>query len=296
MLGQKVNLQKSSLYFNATAEDDFKSGVATALSVQQVMNPGHYLGLPTIWGRSRKDTLAYLKERMRDKLLSWRNCMLNNAGKEVLIKYVITTLPTYVMNVFKLPTSWCEYINSMIARFWWGAGNGDRKIHYKRWDTMTLSKQNGGFVFRELTYFNTVLLANTVTRLVSEPDALWTGVLKGMYFPSTCFLQAAKGGRHSWAWASLLVGREVLVSEGVWTVADGRIIQAFKDRWVPSMRGCRLQARVQPAVAEQWVAAWIDTNQSVWDEDAVRADLQPDEDAQVLNMTIPLEAREDKLR
>lgn len=48
------------------------------------------------------------------------NHLLNHAGKEVLIKAVVTAIPTYVMNVFKLPTTWCSDINVMIARFWWG--------------------------------------------------------------------------------------------------------------------------------------------------------------------------------
>lgn len=78
-----------------------------------------------------------MKERIRDKLQSWRNQILNNVGKEVLIKSVITVIPAYVMCVFKLPTSWCEEINFMIVKFSWGANNGYREIHWKRWEAMT---------------------------------------------------------------------------------------------------------------------------------------------------------------
>lgn len=84
----------------------------------QVLTPSIHLGLPTIWGKSRKDVLNYLKEGIKDKMQRWRNHILNNAGKELLIKLVVTALPTYVMSVFKLPTIWCEEINSMIAKFW----------------------------------------------------------------------------------------------------------------------------------------------------------------------------------
>lgn len=115
---QKINFQKSSMFFNSVADEDFKLEVTNVFSVQQVLNPGHYLGLPTIWVRSRKDDLNYLKERIRYKMQRWRNRMLNNTGKELLIKYVLTTLPTYVKSVSNLPTTWCEEINSMIAKFW----------------------------------------------------------------------------------------------------------------------------------------------------------------------------------
>lgn len=108
------------MFFNKAADEDYKMEIAGALEVQHVANPGQYLDIPTIWGRSRREALNYLKDRISSKITSWRNKMLNNAGKDVLIKSVVTTLPTYVMSVFKLPISWCDEINSMVAKFWWG--------------------------------------------------------------------------------------------------------------------------------------------------------------------------------
>lgn len=126
---QRVNYQKSSMYFNHAADEGFKSDIVNVFNVQRVPNPGHYLGLLTIWGRIRRHALKYLKERIRDKMHNWRNQLLNNASKEGLRKAVVTALTTYVMPVFKLPTSWFNEINSMVAKFWWGATNGERKIH-----------------------------------------------------------------------------------------------------------------------------------------------------------------------
>lgn len=120
--GQKVNFSKSSIYFNSTAEDTFKREVTEVFRVQRVSDPGFYLGLPTIWGRLRKEALDYLKERIWNKIQSWRNCLFNHAGKEVLIKAIVTVIPTYVMNVFKLPTTWCANINAMITRFFFFGG------------------------------------------------------------------------------------------------------------------------------------------------------------------------------
>lgn len=114
------------------------------------------------------------------------------------------------MSVFKLPNSWCEEINSMVDKFWWGANNEELKIHSKRWDTMTLAKEEGAFRFRELTSFNTSLLANSAARLISEPNVLWVQLLKCLYFPNSEFIHAAKGSRASWGWSNLLAGRAVL--------------------------------------------------------------------------------------
>lgn len=95
-----MNHAKYCLFFNAGEDNQLKREVAGALGIQQVSNSGHYLGLPTVRGRSRKESLNYLKERIQDKMHGWQNRLLNNARKEVLIKSVITSIPTYAMNVF----------------------------------------------------------------------------------------------------------------------------------------------------------------------------------------------------
>lgn len=80
---------------------------------------------------------------------------------------------------------------------------------------MTKAKTKGGFGFRELHAFNSTLLANMAVRVLSEPNSLWVKVMKDLYFPLNDFLNAKKGGRSSWGWSSLLVGRDVLLHEGV---------------------------------------------------------------------------------
>lgn len=73
---------------------------------------------------------------------------MNQAGKEVLIKTVITTIPAYVMSIFHLPKPWCSEINSPIAFFWWGLPSKGKKTHWRRWDDLTTSKNSGGLGFR----------------------------------------------------------------------------------------------------------------------------------------------------
>ena len=44
--------------------------------------------------------------------------MLSRAGKEVLIKAVAQSIPTYTMGVFLLPVKLCDELNAMCAKFW----------------------------------------------------------------------------------------------------------------------------------------------------------------------------------
>lgn len=99
--------------------------------ITRTKEPEKYLSLPVVWGRSTKEALGYLKARVRDKINGWRTKILNQAGKDVLIKLVITAKLTFVMSTFKLPKIWCLEINTMISDFGWGQTNEGRKKHWR---------------------------------------------------------------------------------------------------------------------------------------------------------------------
>ena len=79
-----------------------------------------YLGLPTLVGRTKYHTFSYLKDRIWKKLQGWKGKMLSKAGKEILIKAVAQSIPTYTMSIFQLPLKLCDELDAMCAKFWWG--------------------------------------------------------------------------------------------------------------------------------------------------------------------------------
>ena len=52
----------------------------------------------------------------------WKEKLLSQVGKEVMIKVVVQFIPTYSMSMFKLPVGLCKDIEAMIRKFWWGQG------------------------------------------------------------------------------------------------------------------------------------------------------------------------------
>ncbi|XVE89752.1 hypothetical protein DITRI_Ditri20bG0020100 [Diplodiscus trichospermus] len=129
------------------------------------------------------------------------------------------------MACFKFPKRICQEINSACLRFWWGQKKEERKIHWKNWLKLTLSKNLGGLGFRDLEVFNDALLAKQAWRVLQEPNALWVKILKGLYFHDRDFFETRKGSRASWSWSSLLVGRDFLkdkvLLQGVFFVSSG---------------------------------------------------------------------------
>ena len=59
-----------------------------------------YLGLPMLIGKSKKETFAYIKDRLCKKLNDWKGSLLSSTGKEILIKTVTQAVPLYAIYSF----------------------------------------------------------------------------------------------------------------------------------------------------------------------------------------------------
>ncbi|CAL9002922.1 unnamed protein product, partial [Prunus brigantina] len=91
-------MEKSNCCFSSNSPPEVKTSICELLGMRAVENPGAYLGLPTVWGRSKKGALQYVKDRIGGKMHGWKNLLLSQAGKEVLIKAVTQAIPAYPMS------------------------------------------------------------------------------------------------------------------------------------------------------------------------------------------------------
>ena len=60
-------------------------------------------------------------------------------------------------------------------------------------------------------------------------------------------MEAKEGQGGSYAWRSILIGREVIQKKAKWRVGNGESIKLWGDRWLPSLSHTSLQG---PRVAE----------------------------------------------
>lgn len=62
---------------------------------------------------------------------------LSKAGKDVMIKSVFQSIPTYLMSLFLLHSSLEDEIETLINNFWWGGGGANGKgIRWMSWDKL----------------------------------------------------------------------------------------------------------------------------------------------------------------
>uniref|UniRef100_A0A803QBY9 Reverse transcriptase n=1 Tax=Cannabis sativa TaxID=3483 RepID=A0A803QBY9_CANSA len=74
--------------------------------------------------------LGYLKERVRKRIEGWETKFLSRAGKEVLIKTVAQSLPSYVMSISLLPLDITRDMHEQILVARWNSSEDD---HTKFW-------------------------------------------------------------------------------------------------------------------------------------------------------------------
>ncbi|KAL6125654.1 hypothetical protein ACLB2K_073709 [Fragaria x ananassa] len=131
--GQLISLEKSSIYFTPNTSDQMKHLMSLLLGITCIDQPGVYLGLPTFWGRSKNGALAYIKEKVANKMDGWKEKVLTQAGKEVLIKSVALDIPSFPMSCFRFPNGICDDLNAALGNFWWGTNETGNNIHWKSW-------------------------------------------------------------------------------------------------------------------------------------------------------------------
>jgi len=68
--GQVISLSKSEIYCSRNFPDDLKANIIDTLGIQVVLGTGKYLGLPSMIGRDRNATFAYIKDRVWQKINS----------------------------------------------------------------------------------------------------------------------------------------------------------------------------------------------------------------------------------
>ena len=126
--GQKVNTNKSSIFFSPNTAQETRDEIFNILGPMQNSRHTKYLGLPSLIGRSKKQVFAILKERVGQKLAGWKSKLLSMGGKEILIKAVAQAILTYTMSCFLLPQGLCDDMERMMKNFWWGQRQQETKL------------------------------------------------------------------------------------------------------------------------------------------------------------------------
>ena len=169
--GLKVNVLKSELV--PIGEVNNVHALAEILGCRIGSLPMTYLGMPL--GASHKSLSIWnpILEKFHRKLAGWKKLYLSKGGRLTLLKSTLSSLPTYYLSLFTIPSHVANKIEKIQRDFLWG----DSKIHLVGWDKVCAPKVNGGLGIRKLTTFNKALLGKWLWRFGVEETRLWRRVV-----------------------------------------------------------------------------------------------------------------------
>ncbi|XP_042944602.1 uncharacterized protein LOC122278481 [Carya illinoinensis] len=294
-LGQKLNREKTAILFSSNTSELVQEEIISEAGEIVCGDYGKYLGLPTMIGRSKYETFRSIKERVWRKIRSWKNSFLSSASREVLIKAVLQSIPTYSMNVFRFTRKLCKVINSMIANFWWSGNKDSRGIHWKGWDKMGENKKNGGMGFRDIDVFNRAMLAKQGWMLQTNVESLAARIFKEKYFSKSQFIDAKIGYKPSFIWRSLLHAQDLVKAGMVWRVGNGKSISIWNNKWLPNGSDFKVRSPINTLPADSKVSSLIFEDLHCWNERLVGDMFSKEEAAQICSIPLSWHGEEDRI-
>lgn len=97
LLGQKVNQGKSKVYFSPSVGANVREELCSILDFRSTPNLGKYLGFHLQLPRSTNQDFNFIIKKVQSRLAGWKGHLLSFASKVVLTKFVLVTVPNYVM-------------------------------------------------------------------------------------------------------------------------------------------------------------------------------------------------------
>nr|GEV65397.1 reverse transcriptase domain-containing protein [Tanacetum cinerariifolium] len=90
-------------------------------------------------------------DKFSKRLSKWRANYLSIGGRSILISAVLGSLPTYYLLLFRMPRTVYNKLKAMRSKFFWGAEDSNRKIHWVKWDLVLASKDRGVIIVKYLS-------------------------------------------------------------------------------------------------------------------------------------------------
>ncbi|GKV27974.1 hypothetical protein SLEP1_g37084 [Rubroshorea leprosula] len=267
--GQVINFQKSSITFSCSVRQGLRDSISCTLNMIEAEQPGRYLGFPAHVDRSRTATFASLKSKFWKRIGEWREQPLSRVGREILIKSVLQSLPTYIMGLFLLPTRLCTDLERIMNRYWWGGGEEEYKIYWLEWRRMAILKKDGGLGFRAMHEFNIAMLGKQGWRLLTNPDSLAARLMKAKYYPRTDFLHAQVKPTCSLTWRSIWNSMDLLKQGCRKLIGNGLNTEIWGDPWLPGNSQFHVQTPKPTGCELRYVSDLIEEESHQWKEDLI---------------------------
>lgn len=169
--GQKVNYEKTRIYFLGNVHWLNRNLIVQQLGYQGTPDLGKYLGVPLHHQKANAQSFCFIIDKLEQRLSCWKDKSLSFAGRLTLNKVVIQAMPTYIMQTNSIPESVCKDIVKY-RNFIWGDSQNSRKVHWLNKKDTCKPKKYGGLGTRMASTMNQACMLKAGWNLCTKPNDL----------------------------------------------------------------------------------------------------------------------------
>ena len=97
-----MSVEKCNIFFSPNTKVEDRAQICTTLNIMTEALNDKYLGLPANVGMDKSNCFQFLIDRIITKISGWKEKLLSEGGKEILLKSVVQAIPTYTMFLFTI--------------------------------------------------------------------------------------------------------------------------------------------------------------------------------------------------
>lgn len=174
--GLQTNLHNSCV-IPIHCEEDIEEVVNQRLHCTTSAFPITYLGLPILDKKLRRGDLLAWIEKIANKLPGWKASLMNLAGRAVLVRFVLTAIPIYLLIALKVPKWFIRAIDKIRRGFLW---KGRKEVNggccLVAWEKAMRPVDLGGLRIHNLEVMGWALQIRWLWIEKTKPDRPWAGL------------------------------------------------------------------------------------------------------------------------
>ena len=110
-----------------------------------------YLGVPIFKTTMKSSNRLPIVDKVKSRINTWGSTWLNHAGKVVLIKVVLSSIPIYYCSILLAPKGIITLIEALLRKFLWKGGKqNEKKLPLVSWEKVSKRLMQGGLQIRNL--------------------------------------------------------------------------------------------------------------------------------------------------
>ncbi|PKU83905.1 Putative ribonuclease H protein [Dendrobium catenatum] len=288
--GQKINCGKSAILFNKKCPS-WRKGMISRMMGYKKVDSLEYLGLPLVMRRLNGADFSKIMRIAFEKINLWGRKHLSLAGRALLIRTSLLSVPMYAMTHTSIPNGVLMAIERMGRRFLWQKDASSRGMHYVGWKELCQPTEFGGLGFHCLTRWKGALRARVVWDLIQNKDSILYKVLMAKY--GMKLWEYEHGKKVSITWKVIQDGAKVLRPILRWNIVDGSQIDVMHDVWIMNRNIAKWPTFVNIEEVENMKVCNLLNNSFQWNVEMVKNCFGNTMAERILAINISTENQED---